>query len=104
MRIQVARPQGNNQGPDIVESLLTTEQAGIARGTREIDYHCSNRSVERGNCTLLPYMPVGKLMNVTEESGQYRGKLKLYAITIDISENGRQFSATTSIAIEREMR
>jgi hypothetical protein len=103
MKIIVTRPPADKQGPDITDALLVTDPAGIARGRREIDYHGSNRSQERGNCPLLPYMPTGSLMAVTEAGGGYRGKLQSYAITIDIGEDGREFSVTTAISIEREM-
>jgi hypothetical protein len=103
MKIIVTRPPADRQGPDIVDPLLTTDAAGIARGTREVDYHSSNRLVVRGNCPLLPYMATGALVNVTDASGSYRGKLKSYAVAIDISEDGREFAATTALSIEREM-
>jgi len=104
MRITVSRLPGDKQGPDIVDSLLTSDPPAVARGAREIDYHSTNRSTERGNCVLLPYMPIGSLMNVTEVDGQYRGKLASYALVIDISEDGRDFTASTSISVEREAR
>jgi hypothetical protein len=103
MKIIVSRAPGNKQGQDITDALLTAEPAGIARGTREIDYHSSNRIQIRGNCPLLPYMPTGSLVNVSESAGSYRGKLQSYSLSVDISDNGREFSATTSISIEREM-
>jgi len=102
MKILVTRPPADKQGPDIVDSLLVTEQAGVARGRREIDYHSSNRNQKRGNCPLLPYMPTGSLMAVTEAGGSYRGKLQSYSVTVDINEDGRDFSMTTAISIERE--
>ena len=104
MKIIVSRAPADRQGPDIVDPLLVTDPVGIARGTREIDYHSSNRSTERGNCILMPYMPTGSLVNVTEAGGSYKGLLKSYSVIIDISEDGRDFSATTAISIEREMR
>jgi hypothetical protein len=103
MKILVTRSPADRQGPDIVDPLLTTEPAGIARGTREIDYHSTNRVSVRGNCPLLPYMASGALVNVTDAVGSYRGKLKGYAVTIDISPDGREFTATTALTIEREM-
>jgi hypothetical protein len=104
MKILVTRQPANKQGIDVVDPLLVTEPAGVARGTREIDYHGSNRSQERGNCPQLPYMPTGSLINVTEAGGSYRGKLQSYALTVDIGEDGRDFSVTTAISIEMEMR
>lgn len=103
MRITVFRLPGDKQGPDIVEPLLTTDPAGIARGAREIDHHSTNRSIERGNCVLMPYMPTGSLIHVTEATGSYRGKLTGFSIVIDIDESGREFTATTAVNIEKEM-
>jgi len=103
MKILVTRPPADKQGPDVTDALLVTDPAGIARGRREIDYHSSNRSQERGNCPLLPYMPTGSLINVTKAGGSYRGKLQNYAVTIDISEDGQDFSVSTAISIEREV-
>lgn len=103
MKINVTRLPGTKQGPDIVDPLLTSDPAGIARGTREIDYHSSNRSQERGNCPLMAYMPTGSTVSVSEATGKYRGKLTSFALTIDISEDGRDFTATTSVSIEKEM-
>lgn len=103
MKIEVTRAPADRQGQDIVDALLTTEQAGIERGRQEIDRHSTNRMIERGTCPQLPHMATGILVNVTTARGSYRGQLTSWALTIDISEDGREFSATTAISIEREM-
>jgi hypothetical protein len=103
MKIIVSRQPADCPGPDIVDALLTSEPAAIARGRREIDHSAAMRSVENGNCLLLPYIETGKLINVTEARRSYRGKLTMWATTIDISEDGREFTATTSVSIEREV-
>jgi hypothetical protein len=103
MKIEVRRDPADKKGPKIVDATLVTPIAAIARGTREIDYHSTNRMMERGNCPLHGYMETGSLVNVTNDEGSYRGKLKMYAFTIDISEDGRDFSCTSSVTIEREM-
>ena len=103
MKVIVQRAPGDRPGPDIVDSLLTSEPAAIARGRREIDHSTAIRSLENGNCPLLPAMETGSLLHVTTARGSYRGKLTLWATTIDISEDGREFTATTSVSIEREV-
>lgn len=103
MKIEVTRQPADRQGPDIVDAMLTTEQAGVERGRQEIDKHSTNRVIERGNCPQLDYMATGSLVNVTHARGSYRGKLKSWAMTIDISQDGRDFSISTAISIEREM-
>jgi len=101
MKIIVERIPADKWGPNVVDPLLVTEPVALARGTREVDYHSTNRSLENGNCILLPYMASGSLINVTEANGSYRGKLKKYSVTIDVS--GRTFTATSAVEIEREM-
>jgi hypothetical protein len=101
MKIDVMRAPGDKRGPEIVDALLVTEEACRARGTQEIDANATNRVIERGNCPLHSYMETGSLVNVTNDLGSYRGKLKSYAFTIDI--NGAEFSCTSAVTIEREM-
>ena len=103
MKVIVERQPGDRPGPDIVEALLTSEPAAIARGRREIDHSVAMRAIENGNCPLLPYMETGKLIAVTTARGSYRGKLTMWATTIDISEDGRDFTATSAVTIEREV-
>jgi len=100
MKIVVTRSPSDKQGPDVVDAILTTEVAGIARGQREIDFHSSNRTIERGNCPLLDYLATGSLVNVTKSTRTYRGKLKTWATKIDIDQE--KYTAITSISIERE--
>ena len=103
MKIEVTRPPADRQGPDIVDILLTTEPAALERGRQDIDRTSTNRLSERGTCPQLPAMATGSLLNVTTNRGAWRGKMTFYALTIDIGEDGREFTATTSVAIEREM-
>jgi hypothetical protein len=101
MKIDVRRDPGDKRGPDVVDALLVTEAACRARGQQEIDANSTNRVIERGNCPLHSYMETGSLVNVTNDMGSYRGKLKAYSFTIDIQ--GRDFTCTSSVSIEREM-
>ena len=103
MKIIVERSPADRPGPDIIDALLVSEPAAIARGRREIDHSTAMRSMENGNCPLLPAMETGSLLHVTTARGSYRGKLTLWATTIDISEDGRDFTATTAVIIEREV-
>lgn len=103
MKVIVQRAPGDRPGPDIIDALLTSEPAAIARGRREIDHSTAMRSLENGNCPLLPAMETGSLLHVTTARGSYRGKLTLWATTIDISDDGRDFTATTAVSIEREV-
>jgi hypothetical protein len=101
MKIDVRREPGDKRGPDIIDSVLITDAVCRARGTREIDYASTNRMDEQGNCPLHAYMETGKIVNVTNDQGSYRGKLKSYSFIIDI--NGSDFLCTSAVTIEREM-
>ena len=100
MKIKVQRIPADKQGPDIIDPLLTSEVVGVARGTREIDYSAS-KMVERGNCPLLPFIPTGKFVAISMPGQTLKGKVTQYSFTIDISTDGKTFSPSSSVTIER---
>ncbi len=102
MKILVSRSPGDKQGPDVVDPLLVTDPVRVARGTREIDFSAS-KTIERGNCPLHGYMVTGKLCQITIGGEVFRGKVTAYSVTIDISEDGKDFSPSSSVTIERLM-
>jgi hypothetical protein len=102
MKIIVQRAPGDKQGDDIVDSVLVTDIVGRARGMREIDASAS-KIIERGNCPLHGYMETGKLAQLTMAGQVLRGKVTAYSFTIDISADGREFTPSTSVTIERLM-
>ena len=104
MQITVSRQPADRQGPDIVDELLTTDQVGIARGRREIDYNCSSRTEKACQCPKHDYMPTGSLTKVTESSGKWPGLVRYWSLTLTVDDNGSRFTADTRLSIEREAR
>jgi hypothetical protein len=101
MRVEVIRLPGDRQGPDVVDALLTTEAAGLARGRGEIDYHGTSRVLEATSGPLLPWLAPGSPVEVQELGRSYRGLVREYMVTIEIEDN--QYSAATTLNVEREL-
>ena len=102
MRITVQRQPADRQGSDIVDELLTSDQAGVARGRREIDYNCSSRDLVACSCPAHSVMPTGSLVGVTETHQRWRGMIRYWSLTLTIDDTGQRFTADTSLTIEKE--
>jgi len=77
--IIVERSPGDNQGPDIVDSLIATEVQAVERGRVEIDKQSTNRMIISGSCPMRSYMEPGKLVQVSDlEQGNYIAMLRSY--------------------------
>jgi len=100
--IIVERSPGDNQGPDIVDSLIATEVQAVERGRVEIDKQSTNRMIISGSCPMRSYMEPGKLVQVSDlEQGNYIAMLRSYSF--DISIEVGSFSATTSVVLEKSL-
>lgn len=98
--IIVERAPADNQGPDIVDTLIATEVQAVERGRIEIDRQCTNRMMISGSCPMRSYMEPGKLVQVSDlEQGNYIAMLRSYAFDIRIDVNS--FSAVTSVVLEK---
>ena len=88
-------------GPDIIDSLLTNEVVLTHRGRNEIDHNSSNRVMVSGNCKLHTWVQPGVLTTIEDSQlGLLKGILRTFSL--NISRNGDNATATTSIKIERE--
>jgi hypothetical protein len=102
MQITVSRAPTDNQGPDIVDDLLTTDQVGLARGRRNVDYSSTNRINESCQCPAHSYIPTGSLAGVTEAADKWRGLNRYWSLTLTVDTGGESFTADTRLSIERE--
>jgi hypothetical protein len=101
MQTIVTRPPGDKQGPDISDALLTTVDSQIERGRAEINQNCSSRMQINGNCTISNLVAPGSTVQVTDmENGVYYAVVDSWALNMSI--NGNQLDASTSIVLERE--
>jgi len=99
--IIVERTPADSQGSDIVESLISAEDQAMQLGRMHIDTNSSNRMIVSGSMPLSVYMEPAKLAQVTDlQKGQYNAKLLNYSTTI--TRAGGDFSATTSVIMERD--
>lgn len=100
--IIVERSPGDNQGPDIVDSLIASDVQAIERGRIEVDRQCTNRMIVSGSCPMRSYMEPGKLIQVSDlEQGNYVAMLRSYSFDIRIGAG--DFSATTSVVLEKSL-
>lgn len=100
MQVEVYRGDGDKQGEDIVDSLLTDKAVGIERGKGEINSYVS-KIIVNGNCPLQPSHDTGALVQVSTKREVYRGKLTFFSQTGTISPGSKNFHPTTSVKIER---
>ncbi|MFT5728755.1 MAG: hypothetical protein ACI8PB_002911 [Desulforhopalus sp.] len=104
MQITVSRAPADNQGADIIDELLTTDQVAVARGRREIDYVSTDRVDESCQCPAHAYIPTGALAGVTEAAGGWRGLVRYWSLTLTVDDAGALFTADTRLSIERELK
>ena len=80
----VYRGQGDNQGDDVQDILLSTTSAAIERGRHEI-----NQSAKIIPISIrIPYKPdiqVGQIVEIIDSSQQLQLKGKIFSVNIDIT-------------------
>jgi len=104
MQITVTRPPGNRQGPDIVDELLTSDPAGLARGRREIDHSVTSRTMEACQCPKHDHIETGSLVRITEAAERWSGLVRYWSLTLTVDDTGDRFTADTRLTVEREAR
>lgn len=100
MSVLVSRGLGDRQGPDVVDELLTSEVAQIARGRGEINHSSSQRIIEQAQIVKRGFVPTGSLVEVVEAGGIWRGKVKYFSRTRTLS--GDSYTVDCNLHIERE--
>jgi hypothetical protein len=98
----VKRGAGDRPGPDISDSLITSDQVAVDRGQAEIDKNCSDRAMVPTTGPLIGWVPPCSLVSVTEMEGTWRGVVNKCSLSFDIGSDG-QFTARTDLEIEREI-
>lgn len=88
-------------GPDIIDSLLTSELALRLRGKNEIDFNISNRVIVSGTCKIHNWVNPGALVDIDDNQlGRMKGLLRSFSLSI--SRDGDRANAVTNVRIERE--
>jgi hypothetical protein len=101
MRVEVIRGAGDRLGPEINDSLLTTEEAGRERGRVEIDRNSTPRDLVSLTLPGTRWLAPGSLVEVQDlESATWRGQVMRCRLATSRDDQG--VTATTTIEIERE--
>jgi len=99
----VQRQPADKQGPDISESLITSELVARERGRNEVDYAYSNREIVTGTGPLKDILRPGSMIQVMDlEQGAWKGKLTNFSLKLNRTDSG--IDASYSVTIEREVR
>ena len=77
------RDQGDNEGPSVVDKLLTTAQARQERGRVEIDSSCSNRVMREISSLSGDFILPGTFVTINDvEKGAVSGIVLGMSISI----------------------
>jgi hypothetical protein len=101
MRVEVIRAPADRQGPEINDSLLTTEAAAIERGRIEIDRNSTPRDLVILTLPLGHWIAPGSLVAVQDgEALSWRGMVTRCGLSCSRDETS--VTAETHLEIERE--
>lgn len=101
MNVTIRRQPNDKAGPDIVDILLTTEQAGIVRGTSEINHNESSRKIIKGSGPKNTLMFPTKLVEVIKTRVRYKGILTMYSRSYN--RDGTLYTIDSSVTIEAKI-
>jgi len=91
-----------NWGSDISDVLLTTEEAARERGRVEIDKVYSNRINTSLDIAATVFISPGSFVGINENGSVNNGMVK--SISLSLIKNGKTFSTSSSMTIERNLR
>lgn len=99
MEIVVIRAPGNIQGEDIIEPLLSTEQAGVSRGRAELDARSTVMEEVQMDVVYRANLVPGQLVKVVDalQGTAWYGKIKAVQHRIN---NAASPSVISSLTIE----
>jgi hypothetical protein len=101
MRVEVIRGAGDKLGPEIGDSLITTEAAALERGRVEIDRNSTSRDLVSLSVPFGRWIAPGSLVAVEDSDNQnWRGMVTKCGLSI--SRESDSLSAETHLEIERE--
>lgn len=87
-----------NWGPDISDSLLSTEDAAFERGAAEINETSTNRTDISFKSNRLDFIQPGSFIGLAEENNQKNGIVQSTSITI--KRSGNKITANSSFQLE----
>ncbi len=102
LSVIVERQPATQQGPDITSPLIVNQAVAGERGRVECDRNATNREFVDLSGPVGPFMAPGAMLVVMDgEQQSWRGMLR--SLTWSIEIDGENFSAVSSMRIEREV-
>lgn len=101
MAVIVSVGAGDRQGPDIVDELVTSEGAQVARGRGEINENSSDRVIVTSQIVKRNFVAPGLLGEVIEGGRRWRGKVVGFSRSRSIDDSGEQYTVDCNLEIER---
>lgn len=98
MAVIVSRTPGDKPGPDIVDSILSSDLAQRERGRAEINLHSVDRILESGTLIGTSFIRPGSLVQITSSREVFKSKVTTFAFTVT---NEGNYDAFSSIESER---
>lgn len=97
----VQRGAGDNQGQDISDALISTEEVAIQRGRVEIDRQYTDRVRMSGTTPLISSIKPTAIVGLSDiENGVTNAMVRSFAVSVSV--NAGTISAMANIVIERE--
>jgi hypothetical protein len=102
MRIEVFRSPGDRTGPEINDSLISTDEAARERGRIEIDRNSTPRELVTLNLPLTAWVQPGLLAEIQDaDGGSWRGLVT--GCSLVIGRDGDNMTAEQVVTLEREV-
>ena len=100
MAVIASRAPGDKPGPDIVDSILSSDLSQRERARQEINFHSTDRVIESGNLIGSSFIRPGSLAQITSSRETFRVKVTHFTFTIDSNGDYDQYSSIQSERIK----
>ena len=100
MAVIASRPPGDKPGPDIVDSILSTDLSQRERGRQEINFHSTDRVIESGNLIGTSFIRPGSMVQITNSKESFKAKVTSFAFSIIGGDTYDEYSSIVSERIK----
>ena len=90
----VQRAPADKPGEDIVSSVMVSENAKVFRGTQEINYSSTDRTIKEGELVSSAFVRPGALVSVDGHGITVRGKVTDFSVSYSLG------NLKTAISVE----
>ncbi len=90
----VQRAPADKPGPVIVDPILVSDASQIVRGTQEINYNSTDRTLKTGAVISTDFVQPGVIVELQDKSGNVKGMVTGFSISSSVS------AVSTNIVVE----